>query len=89
MGTYINIGNAGFQRSRNSEYVDKSSLIALVNNTLFAERQFSCVTRCRRFILPKVAEYTGELLLVGKHLASSKQALSILLEQLRSRQGAA
>ena len=49
MGTYINIGNAGFQRARNSEYVDKSELIAVVNSTLFTERCFSCVTRCRRF----------------------------------------
>ena len=49
MGTYINIGNAGFQSARNGEYVDKSGLIAIVNNTLFSERQFSCVTRCRRF----------------------------------------
>ena len=24
MGAYINIGNAGFQRVRNGEYVDKS-----------------------------------------------------------------
>ena len=49
MGTYINIGNAGFQRARNSEYVDKSGLIAVVNSTLFTENCFSCVTRCRRF----------------------------------------
>ena len=39
MGTYINIGNAGFQRARNSEYVDKSMLISVVNKTLFTERQ--------------------------------------------------
>ena len=49
MGVYINIGNAGFQRARNSEYVDKSGLISVVNSTLFTERSFSCVTRCRRF----------------------------------------
>ena len=49
MGTYINIGNAGFQSARNSEYIDKSGLIAIVNNTLFTEQRFSCVTRCRRF----------------------------------------
>jgi hypothetical protein len=49
MGTYINIGNAGFQRARNSEYVDKSQLIAAVNKTLFTEHCFSCVSRCRRF----------------------------------------
>ncbi|MBR5923871.1 MAG: AAA family ATPase, partial [Bacteroidales bacterium] len=49
MGTYINIGNAGFQRARNSEYVDKSGLIPIVNRTLNTERSFSCVTRSRRF----------------------------------------
>ena len=49
MGAYINIGNAGFQRVRNSEYVDKSGLIVIVNSTLFTERSFSCVSRCRRF----------------------------------------
>ena len=49
MGTYINVGNAGFQRARNGEYVDKSSLISVINETLFTEKQFSCVSRCRRF----------------------------------------
>ena len=49
MGTYINIGNSRFRQSRNSEYIDKSGLIAEVNKTLFTERKFSCVTRCRRF----------------------------------------
>ena len=49
MGTYINIGNAGFQSARNGEYVDKSGLISIVNSSLFTERRFSCVSRCRRF----------------------------------------
>ena len=49
MGAYINIGNAGFQRIRNSEYVDKSELISIINATLNTERSFSCVSRCRRF----------------------------------------
>ena len=49
MGIFINVGNAGFQRARNSEYVDKSGLIAVVNSTLDTEQSFSCVTRCRRF----------------------------------------
>ena len=49
MGLYINIGNAGFQSARNSEYVDKSGLIPIVNATLDTERRFSCVSRCRRF----------------------------------------
>ena len=49
MGVYLNIGNSGFQSARNSDYVDKSELIAVINQTLFTERRFSCVTRCRRF----------------------------------------
>ena len=49
MGIYINIGNANFQSARNSEYVDKSGLIRVVNSTLFTEQRFTCVTRCRRF----------------------------------------
>ena len=49
MGIYIDKGNAGFRRSRNSEYVDKSGLISVVNQTLFSEKSFTCVTRCRRF----------------------------------------
>jgi len=49
MGIYINKGNEDFQKCLNAEYVDKSALIALINKTLDTERQFSCVTRCRRF----------------------------------------
>jgi hypothetical protein len=49
MGIYINIGNSGFQSALNGEYIDKSGLISVVNSTLFSERRFSCITRCRRF----------------------------------------
>ena len=56
MGTYINIGNAGFQSARNGEYVDKSQLIAVVNKTLFTKLRFSCITRCRRFGKSMAAE---------------------------------
>ena len=49
MGMYINLGNEAFRRIRNSEYVDKSELIAKINSTLFTEGCFTCVTRCRRF----------------------------------------
>ena len=48
MGTFINVGNVGFQRARNGEYVDKSKLRAIVNRTLNTEKCFSCVSRCRR-----------------------------------------
>jgi hypothetical protein len=49
MGIYINKGNAGFRAVRNSEYVDKTGLIGIVNRTMFTERRYSCVTRSRRF----------------------------------------
>lgn len=49
MGMYINKGNNGFRMIRNSEYVDKSGLINVINRTLFTEWRFSCITRCRRF----------------------------------------
>ena len=49
MGTFINRGNADFQRIINGEYIDKSGLIPVVNKTLFTEQSMSCVTRCRRF----------------------------------------
>ena len=56
MGTYLNLGNAGFQSARNGEYVDKSGLIGIVNRTLFTKRRFSCVTRSRRFGKSMAAE---------------------------------
>ena len=56
MGTFINVGNAGFQSSRNGEYVDKSGLIAVINSTLFTKKCFSCVTRSRRFGKSMAAE---------------------------------
>lgn len=49
MGIYINKGNTAFRQSRNSEYIDKSGLIAVVNRMLFTEQKFICVTRSRRF----------------------------------------
>ena len=49
MGTYINKGNNAFRDIVSHEYVDKSSLIPLVNATLNSESLYSCVTRCRRF----------------------------------------
>ena len=49
MGIYINKGNNAFRDIVNSEYVDKTSLIPLINMTLNTESRYSCVTRCRRF----------------------------------------
>ena len=49
MCTYINKGNDAFRKAINGGYVDKSGLIAVINKTLDTERQYTCVTRCRRF----------------------------------------
>ena len=49
MGTYINRGNCEFNDIVNGEYVDKTSLIPLINKTLNTECRYSCVTRSRRF----------------------------------------
>ncbi|MGM9706064.1 MAG: AAA family ATPase [Prevotella sp.] len=49
MGTYINIGNSAFARSRKADYIDKSGLISIINDTIGTERCFSCVSRSRRF----------------------------------------
>lgn len=49
MGKYINIGNDRFRSSLRREYVDKSGLIRVINDTLDTDIRFSCITRCRRF----------------------------------------
>ena len=49
MGRFLKKGNDGFRAVRNGEYVDKSHLIEIVNATLNTERQFTCVSRARRF----------------------------------------
>ena len=49
MGTYINRGNSEFSDIVAHEYVDKTSLIPLINATFNSESRYSCVTRCRRF----------------------------------------
>ena len=46
---YINKGNNDFRDIVAHEYVDKSSLIPLINAMLNSENRYSCVTRCRRF----------------------------------------
>ena len=48
-GTYINIGNSSFARARKANNIDKSELIAVINNTIGTKSRFSCVSRSRRF----------------------------------------
>lgn len=56
MAEYINKGNEAFASSVNGEYVDKSGLIAEINDTLFKNNRFTCVTRSRRFGKSMAAE---------------------------------
>ncbi|MBO4395021.1 MAG: AAA family ATPase, partial [Eubacterium sp.] len=49
MGTYLNPGNAGFTSARAGRYVDKTGLIAVVNNTIGKKEKLSCISRSRRF----------------------------------------
>lgn len=49
MGKFLQKGNDGFRAVRNGEFVDKSGLIQIINSTLNTERQFTCVSRARRF----------------------------------------
>lgn len=49
MGMYVNTGNAGFQAVRKGLYVDKTGLIAWMNQTLGTKNKLTCVSRPRRF----------------------------------------
>lgn len=49
MGIYINRGNLEFAEYIASDYVDKTGLISVINERLFKQGRYSCVTRCRRF----------------------------------------
>ena len=50
MGIYLNPDNMDFQIAINSElYVDKSELIKSINNLIYTEQRFVCVSRPRRF----------------------------------------
>ncbi len=49
MGTYLNPGNKGFQKILQSEYVDKTGLIALINKTIGTTGMLTCISRPRRF----------------------------------------
>ena len=49
MGTYLNPGNSGFARIINSDYIDKTGMIALLNRTIETTKSLTCISRPRRF----------------------------------------
>ena len=49
MGTYLNPGNSGFAEMINTDYVDKTGLISLINSTIGTKKKLTCISRPRRF----------------------------------------
>lgn len=49
MGTYVNPGNSGFSLVLRGEYVDKTEMITLLNQSIDTPRMLTCVSRPRRF----------------------------------------
>ncbi|MBR2258907.1 MAG: AAA family ATPase [Blautia sp.] len=49
MGTYLNPGNSGFTDIRRGRYVDKTNLIARINETIGTPEKLTCISRPRRF----------------------------------------
>lgn len=49
MGIYINPGNSGFAEINDSDYIDKTPLIDLINQTIGKKDKLTCVSRPRRF----------------------------------------
>ncbi len=49
MGLYLNPGNSGFTAIRKTDYVDKTGMIALLNNRIGTKQKLVCVSRPRRF----------------------------------------
>lgn len=49
MGTYLNPGNSGFEEALRSEYIDKTGMIGLINDTINTTRKLTCISRPRRF----------------------------------------
>ena len=49
MGIFIDKGNLAFQGIMNSEFVDKSGLIEILNDNIDTSHRYICVSRPRRF----------------------------------------
>ena len=49
MGQYIDKGSQGFESVLNSQFVDKTGVIHLLNESIDTEARFVCVSRPRRF----------------------------------------
>ena len=82
MGTYINIGNAGFQSARNSEYVDKSGAKVIAFELKYNKDANSAIDQIKRKQYPeKVVQYTNNLLLVGINYDKQQKKHECVIER--------
>ena len=49
MGTYLNPGNGGFAEILDSDYIDKTGMIKLINGRINTLNKLVCISRPRRF----------------------------------------
>ena len=49
MGVYVNPGNRAFAEIADKDYVDKTGLISLINQTIGTKSKLTCISRPRRF----------------------------------------
>lgn len=49
MGVYLNPGSSGFERILCTGYVDKTTLISMINQTIGTKDNLTCISRPRRF----------------------------------------
>ncbi len=49
MGTYVNPGNAAFNEINDDDFIDKTMLIDLINNSIKTKSKLTCISRPRRF----------------------------------------
>ena len=49
MGQFIDRENYGFRRVKNSDFVDKTGLLNILNRNMDTENGFMCISRPRRF----------------------------------------
>lgn len=85
MGLYLNKGNRDFVEARNSDYVDKSGLIAFVNSTLSTNAKMTCVSRARRFGKSLALQMLSSFLARearNQHCLLNSNTISPMMEQL-------
>ena len=65
MGTYLNPENSGFAEIIESDYVDKTGLIRIINSTIGTKQKLTCISRPRRlgksYAAQMLREYYGNI----------------------------